>query len=142
MKIIVELIHDAARLPEFKTEFAAGADLYAIEDVTLAPRERKLIPLGFKIEIPEGFEGQVRPRSGIALKKGITLINAPGTIDSDYRGEMMAAVINQDIHAQEIQKGERIAQLVIKRVEHVEFIMDFVNETERGSGGFGSTGDK
>lgn len=141
MKIVVELIHPDAKMPEFKSTFAAGADLYTVETAILKPRERRLISLGFKIEIPEGFEGQVRPRSGIALKRGITLINAPGTIDSDYRGEMMAAVVNHGIHTKMIEKGERIAQLVIKRIEQVEFIEGKVDETIRGSGGFGSTGE-
>lgn len=140
MNVIVELIHPDAKIPEFKSEFAAGADLYAIKDSTIVPNGRKLIPLGFKIEIPEGFEGQVRPRSGLALKRGITLINAPGTIDSDYRGEMMAALVNHNNHPVWIEKGERIAQLVIKKVESIKFVEGKVDETKRGEGGFGSTG--
>ncbi len=130
-------------LPFYATPQAAGMDLKAnIDSVwTLQPMERKLIPTGLKIQLPEGFEAQVRPRSGLALKHGITVLNAPGTIDADYRGEIGVILINLGQEAFEIQPGERIAQLVIARYEKVEWKeVELLNETNRGVGGFGSTG--
>lgn len=130
-------------LPFYATPQAAGMDLKAsIDSVwTLQPMERKLIPTGLKIQLPEGFEAQVRPRSGLALKHGITVLNAPGTIDADYRGEIGVILINLGQEAFEIQPGERIAQLVIARYEKVEWKeVELLNETNRGEGGFGSTG--
>ena len=130
-------------LPFYATPQAAGMDLKAnIDSVwTLQPMERKLIPTGLKIQLPEGCEAQVRPRSGLALKHGITVLNAPGTIDADYRGEIGVILINLGQEAFEIQPGERIAQLVIARYEKVEWKeVELLNETNRGVGGFGSTG--
>lgn len=130
-------------LPKYQTGSSAGMDLQAnVEStVVLKPLERKLIPTGLFIELPNGYEAQVRPRSGLALKKGITVLNSPGTIDADYRGEIGVILINLSNEAFEIQPGERIAQLVIAQYTQAQW--DLVSElgtSERGSGGFGSTG--
>ncbi len=130
-------------LPFYATQGAAGMDLKAHLDspVILKPLERKLIPTGLKIQLPIGFEAQVRPRSGLALKNGITVLNAPGTVDSDYRGDIGVILINLSDTPFEIVNGERIAQLVIAKHEQVSWkLVDSVDETERGAGGFGSTG--
>ncbi len=132
-------------LPQYQTEDAAGMDLYASinEQITLKPLERKLIPAGIMTEIPSGYEIQIRPRSGLALKNGITVLNSPGTIDPDYRGEIGVILINLGNKDFIINKGDRIAQAVINKVER--FFITEVNdlgESERGSGGFGSTGKK
>ncbi len=131
------------KLPKYETAGSAGMDLLAnVESpMTLAPMQRSLVPTGLFIEIPEGFEGQVRPRSGLAIKHGITLINCVGTIDSDYRGELCVPMVNLGTDPFVIEKGDRIAQLVIcqyKRVELVE--VEEIAESDRGEGGFGSTG--
>ena len=132
-------------LPSYATPGAAGADLRAnLPDrgrMVLAPGARALVPCGFRIEIPEGYEAQVRPRSGLALKHGITLPNSPGTIDSDYRGELGVIVMNAGQEAFEIVHGERIAQLVVAPVVRAGFsAVDALSGTARGDGGFGSTG--
>lgn len=130
-------------LPEYSTEHAAGMDLRANlkEDVVLDPLGRKLIPTGLFIELPVGYEAQVRPRSGLALKKGVTVLNSPGTIDADYRGEVMVILINLSSEKFVIQHGERIAQMVVARHETVQWeIVDILKDTARGEGGFGHTG--
>ncbi len=130
-------------LPEYKTEGAAGMDLSAAieEPVVLKPLERTLIPTGIKIELEHGYEAQVRPRSGLSIKHGITLINCVGTVDEDYRGELCVPVVNLSNEAYTIQPGERIAQMVIARVEQAKIeIVEELSDTERGVGGFGSTG--
>lgn len=130
-------------LPEYKTEGAAGMDLCAAisEPITLQPLERKLIPTGLKIELEHGYEAQVRPRSGLSIKHGITLINCIGTIDEDYRGEVCVPIVNVSNEAYTIQPDERIAQMVIARVEQAEIkVAVELSETPRGEGGFGSTG--
>ena len=132
-------------LPCYETPGAAGADVRANfvdrRGVTLAPGARVLIPTGLRMEIPQGFEVQVRPRSGLALKHGITLANSPGTIDSDYRGELGVILLNAGEAAFEVGHGERIAQLVLAPVVQAEFeIADGLSGTARGGGGFGSTG--
>ena len=132
-----------AVIPHYATEGAAGADIsaYLSAPVTLRPGEYKAIPTGLFMEIPEGYEVQVRPRSGLALKHGITVLNAPGTIDSDYRGEVKVILINHSSEAFTIQDGDRIAQIVIARVHRLPFVeVDDLSATERGEGGFGSTG--
>jgi dUTP pyrophosphatase len=129
--------------PTRGTEHAAGFDLRAAVDgeLTLAPGARALIPTGISIAIPPGFEGQVRGRSGLALKHGIALVNAPGTIDADYRGEIGVIVINLGSEPFTVQRGDRIAQLVIAAVSMAELeVVDSLEETTRGAGGFGSTG--
>ena len=130
-------------LPQYKTDGSAGMDLHASvkEDVVIAPGERRLIPTGIRIAIPEGYEGQVRPRSGLAINYGIGLLNSPGTIDSDYRGEIQVILINLVDSPFVVKRGDRIAQLIIAPVVKVEWeIVYQLPQTERGSGGFGHTG--
>jgi dUTP pyrophosphatase len=130
-------------LPEYKTEGAAGMDLCAAinEPVTLKPLERTLIPTGLKIELEHGYEAQIRPRSGMSIKHGITLINCVGTIDEDYRGEVCVAVVNISNDEYTIQPDERIAQMVITKYEQAELkVVTELSDTDRGEGGFGSTG--
>ncbi len=129
-------------LPEYKTEESAGMDLSsAQEDITLKPLERKLIKTGLFIELPKGYEAQVRPRSGMALKHGISVLNTPGTIDSDYRGEIGVIAVNLSNEEYTIAKGERIAQMVIAKHERAAFVsVEALTDSERGAGGFGSTG--
>ena len=130
-------------LPVYATEQSAGMDLRANieEPVVLKPMERRLIPTGLFMSLPKGYEAQVRPRSGLALKKGITVLNAPGTIDADYRGEVGVILINLSQEEFVINDGERIAQMVIARHETVDFIeVETLDETERGAGGYGHTG--
>ena len=130
-------------LPEYGTQHAAGMDLRANlpEEVIMEPFERKLIPTGLFIELPVGFEAQVRPRSGLALKKGITVLNSPGTIDADYRGEIMVILINLSSEKFVIQHGERIAQMIVAAHETVNWErVEILEDTTRGEGGFGHTG--
>ena len=129
--------------PAYATEMSAGMDLKADiqEAVTLEPLKRAMIPTGLSIALPAGFEAQVRPRSGLAAKHGITVLNTPGTIDADYRGEIKVILVNLSDEAFTINPGERIAQMVIARHEHVEWEeVEALDETSRGEGGFGSTG--
>ena len=131
------------RLPEYATPQSAGVDLCANldEPMTLSPLERKLVPTGLFIELPLGYEAQIRPRSGMALKNGITVLNAPGTIDADYRGEIGVVLINLSIKEFKINDGDRIAQMVIAAHEQAEWQeTDSLTETERGEGGFGHSG--
>ena len=132
-------------LPAYSTELSAGMDLRASlpEAVVLKPLERKLIPTGLFVEIPAGFEAQIRPRSGLALKKGITVLNTPGTIDADYRGEIGIILINLSNEDFIIENGERICQMIISAHETVQWnLVKKLEETERGVGGFGHTGKK
>lgn len=132
-------------LPSYETGASAGMDLRASleKPVTLKSLERRLIPTGLFIELPSGFEAQIRPRSGMALKKGISLVNTPGTIDADYRGEIKLIVINLSQDPVVIEDGERVAQMIISRHEKAEWIqVEELKETERGAGGFGHTGTK
>lgn len=142
MKIkIVNRSHHA--LPQYATALSAGLDLRANleEDITLQPMERRLVPTGLSIALPEGYEAQVRPRSGLALKHGITLLNTPGTIDADYRGEIGVIMVNLSDTPFNIADGDRIAQLVIARYEQAEWeAVEALDRTERGDGGFGHTG--
>lgn len=130
-------------LPRHETDFSAGVDLRADvqETVSLLPMERKLIGTGLKIALPEGYEAQVRPRSGLAYKHGITVLNSPGTIDADYRGEIKVLLINLGNSTFDIQRGDRIAQMVVAPYQKVKLIeTDSLEETSRGAGGYGSTG--
>ena len=132
-------------LPAYATAQSAGMDLRASldESVVLKPMERRLIPTGLHIALPEGFEAQVRPRSGLALKRGITVLNSPGTIDADYRGEVMVLLVNFSQEDFIVNDGERIAQMVIARYEQAEMeVVEVLDETERGTGGYGHTGVK
>jgi dUTP pyrophosphatase len=143
-KIQVKIINRSSNpLPAYETAGAAGMDIRAslTETVELKPLERALIPTGLFIELPHGFEAQVRPRSGLAIKQGITCLNTPGTIDSDYRGEIKVILINLSADLQKINNGDRIAQMVIQQVEQANWlVVDTLNETVRGEGGFGHTG--
>ena len=132
-----------ATIPSYQTSGAAGADICAFiaEPAVLHPGERKLIGTGISVEIPDGYEIQVRPRSGLALKYGLTVLNAPGTIDSDYRGEIGIVLVNLGSEAVTVSSGDRIAQLVVAAVERCRFIeASALSETDRGAGGYGSTG--
>jgi dUTP pyrophosphatase len=132
-------------LPEYATTGASGMDIRAWihETIILKPLERQLIPTGLFVEIPDGYEIQIRPRSGMAYKQGITCLNTPGTIDSDYRGEIKILLINLSAENQIIQNGDRIAQMVVSKTEKATWISSLqINETERGAGGFGHTGKK
>ena len=133
------------QLPAYATPQSAGMDLRAniTEPITLQPMERRIIPTGLHIALPEGYEAQVRPRSGLALKHGITVLNSPGTIDADYRGDIGVIMVNLSHEPQTIEHGERICQMVIARHETVVWqAVEALDETERGAGGFGHTGTK
>lgn len=139
----IRIISKSGAVPRYETKGSAGFDLPAFteEPITLKPGERTLVPTGIFMEIPEGYEAQVRARSGLAIKHGIGLVNGIGTIDSDYRGEVRVPLINWGQEDFVINNGERIAQVVINRYEQVEFqLTDELDHTERGSGGFGHTG--
>jgi dUTP pyrophosphatase len=130
-------------LPAYETPDSAGMDLRAniSEPITIGSLERVLVPTGLFMELPQGFEAQIRPRSGLALKKGLSLPNSPGTIDADYRGEIKVILVNLDKNPQTIEPGERIAQMVIARYERITWEeVEVLNDTQRGAGGFGSTG--
>jgi dUTP pyrophosphatase len=130
-------------LPRYETALAAGMDLRAdIEgELTLGPLERAAIPTGLAIALPPGFEAQLRPRSGLALRHGLTLLNSPGTVDADYRGEVQVVLVNLSSHPFTVRRGERIAQLVVAPVSHASLVeWEVLDSTERGEGGFGSTG--
>lgn len=136
-----EKITATAKEPTRATPGSAGFDLYADETFTLAPRAWKSVGTGLRLEIPTGFEGQIRPRSGMASKEGIAVLNSPGTIDSDYRGEVRVLLINLSAYYKTFWIGDRIAQLVIQEVPRVVFVeCPVTDDTERGAGGFGSTG--
>ncbi|NOY36996.1 MAG: dUTP diphosphatase [Chlorobi bacterium] len=132
-------------LPEYETEHAAGLDLRAdvTKQISILPGERKLIGTGLYIELPVGYEAQIRPRSGLALKKGVTILNSPGTIDADYRGEVGIILINHSDKTVIIEPGERICQMVVKKYEQIKWKpVEFIQQSRRGEGGFGHTGNK
>jgi len=143
-KIQVKIINQSSNpLPAYETSGSAGMDIRANlhSSILLQPLQRALVPTGLFIELPEGYEAQVRPRSGLAIKHGITCLNSPGTVDSDYRGELKVILINLSAETQTINHGERIAQLVVKQVEQAEWSeVGTIDETQRGAGGFGHTG--
>lgn len=142
--INIKIVNTSANpLPLYATKGSSGMDIRASLDiqVTLQPLERTLIPTGLFVEIPNGYEIQIRPRSGLAIKQGITCLNTPGTIDSDYRGEIKIILINLSSEEQIINHGDRIAQMIIQKTERAELVqVEFLNETERAAGGFGHTG--
>jgi dUTP pyrophosphatase len=144
MKMHIKIINQSGNsLPGYATQGASGMDLKAWLNgsVTMQPMERALVPTGLFLEIPEGMEAQIRPRSGLAIKQGITCLNTPGTIDADYRGEIKVILINLSGEPQTIHSGDRIAQMVFQKVEKINWLpVDMINETERGAGGFGHTG--
>ena len=146
MKTKVEIINRSKhQLPAYETLLSAGMDLRANidESIVLQPLQRALVPTGLFMALPEGYEAQVRPRSGLAIKKGITVLNSPGTVDADYRGEVCVILVNLSNEPFTVTDGERIAQMVIARHEQVEWVaVEQLNDTERGTGGFGHTGVK
>lgn len=145
-RIEVKVVNQSKNdLPAYETQYAAGLDLRAHIDspITIRSLERVLVPTGLMMEIPVGYEGQVRPRSGLAAKHGITVLNAPGTVDADYRGEIKVILVNLSTEPFTINPGERIAQMVFAKHEQADLLPAlFLSETERGAGGFGSTGKK
>ena len=144
--IQVEIINKSPhKLPAYQTEGSSGMDItsWLPEPVTLKPMERRLIPTGLYMALPPMYEAQIRPRSGLAIKRGLTLVNTPGTIDSDYRGELMVPIINLSTEDQVIEDGERIAQMIVASYERVEWAsVAVLDETTRGAGGFGHSGVK
>lgn len=144
MQTTVKIINSSGNeLPSYQTESSAGMDLRANLDkqVVLKPMQRALIPTGLFIELPQGFEAQIRPRSGLALKSGITVLNSPGTIDADYRGEVQVLLINLSDKDFTIENGDRIAQMIVAAYEKVAWLpVEVLSETNRGTGGYGSTG--
>lgn len=143
LDIKIKKLKENAILPSYQTDHSAGMDLYACLDeaVTLAPMERKMIPTGFSIELPTGYEAQIRARSGLSINNGITMVNGVGTIDSDYRGEVGVLIINLGYEPFVIEPNTRIAQMVVAKYEKVTWQeVDFLDETARGDGGYGSTG--
>lgn len=144
--MVIKIINKSNNpMPRYESAMAAGMDIRTsiTESVTLQPLERKLLPTGLYMELPEGYEAQVRPRSGMALKRGLTVLNTPGTVDADYRGEIGVILINLSNEAQTIEPGERIAQIVIARHEQPEIeAVESLSSTERGEGGFGHSGRK
>ena len=141
VKVRVKRLSPDAKIPKAATAGDVAFDLFSMIDYELRPGERFAVPTGIAIEIPPGYEGQVRPRSGLALKEGVTVLNTPGTIDSGYRGEVKTIMMNHNREPFKITKGMRICQLAIRPVPEVEFVeVDELSDTERGEGGFGSTG--
>ena len=142
VRINVKLLDNSLPLPDYAHKGDAGLDLYSTIDITLKPLERKMIPTGIKVAIPIGYAGFVQPKSGLAINKGLSLVNTPGLVDSGYRGEINAIVINLDSKNDiQIKRGDKICQLVIQKIESVDIeVTEDLDETSRGEGGFGSTG--
>lgn len=139
--VVLVTLSKEATAPRYQTQGSAGLDLCSAIPFSLEPMERMLVPTGLRISVPDGYEAQVRPRSGLALRHGISMVNSPGTIDSDYRGEVGVLLINLGKEAVEFKQGDRIGQLVISPVARAQIvIVEVLDETERGEGGFGSTG--
>jgi len=139
----VKILREGVTLPKYQTDHSAGLDLCACvdKDIILMPGERVLVPTGISVELPDGYEAQVRPRSGLAINHGVTVLNSPGTIDPDYRGEVKVILINLGKEPFVIKNGMRIAQMVISKFERVEVeVVEELSQTRRGEGGFGSTG--
>lgn len=143
IEVLIQKLCEDAVIPKYAHEGDAGVDLYSRIDYELKPGERFLIPTGLKMAIPKGYEGQVRPKSGLALKSGITVLNTPGTVDAPYRGEIGVIVINHNNNSYNIKKGEKIAQMIFNEIKYANFrVVESLDETSRGEGGFGSTGLK
>ena len=141
MKVQIKKLHPDAIVPKYQTAGAAGVDLCSVEDVTIGEGDKALVATGLSMAIPQGWEGQVRPRSGLAAKSALTVLNTPGTIDSDYRGEVKVILINHGHGVFHVRKGDRIAQMVFAPVAQAEFTeVETLESTDRGAGGFGSTG--
>jgi len=141
MKLQVKKIHANAKVPAYAHDGDSGMDLFSVEEVELMPGETKVVKTGLQVSMPKGFEAQVRPKSGLAAKFGVTVLNTPGTVDSGYRGEIMVILANLGKDAYKVEKGKKIAQMVIARVEEAEVEeVEALDETARNTGGFGSTG--
>ncbi|MCI4400334.1 MAG: dUTP diphosphatase [Campylobacteraceae bacterium] len=141
LDVKVKILSADAVIPKYQTSEAAGFDLHSVDEKTIKAGERDVVKTGLAVTLPNGYELQVRPRSGLALKNGITVLNTPGTVDSDYRGELMVILLNTSKEDFVIKKGDRIAQAVIKEILQADFaVVDELDSTERGSKGFGSTG--
>ena len=141
MELKVKKLNEEAKIPQYAHEGDSGMDLYSVEETTLQPGETKLVKTGLQIALPKGFEAQVRPKSGLAAKFGVTVLNTPGTVDSCYRGEVMVILINHSKEEYKIEKGKKIAQLVVAKVEEAQVNeVENLDETTRNDGGFGSTG--
>ncbi len=141
LDVRIKVLNPDAIIPKYQTSEAAGFDLHSVEEKVIKAGKRDVVKTGLALALPKGYELQVRPRSGLALKNGITLPNSPGTIDSDYRGELMVIILNTGDEDFAIKKGDRIAQAVIKEILQADFaVVDELDSTERGAGGFGSTG--
>ena len=144
MSVVIKFVklNEDSVSPLYANEWDAGADLSSTEDVVIGPGERVLVSTGLSMAIPSGYVGLIHPRSGMAYNKGVTVLNAPGTIDSGYRGEIKVLLFNSDKFSKEIKKGDRIAQLVIQQVEKAQFVMyPYLDDTDRSFNGFGSTGE-
>lgn len=144
VQVLIKILDEGVPLPTYARSGDAGADLITRIDVTIAPGERKLVPTGVSIAFPEGYAAFIHPRSGLAIKHGVTIVNAPGTVDAGFRGELQIILINHDLAAPvTFSRGERIAQLIIQRVERAEFVeVKELPGSDRGTNGFGSTGRK
>ena len=141
MEVKVKKIHENAKIPAYAHEGDSGMDLYSVEETVLQPSETKLVKTGLQIAVPKGFEAQVRPKSGLAAKFGITVLNTPGTVDSGYRGEVMVILVNHGKEEYKVEKGKKIAQMVIAKVEEAKIeVVEDLDNTTRKDGGFGSTG--
>jgi len=140
IEIKFQKLHPDAKIPNYAHIGDAGADVYAVAEITLAPQKRAAIPTGLAVDIPIGYEIQVRPKSGLALKHGITVLNSPGTVDAGYRGEIQVIVINLGDESYTFTKGQKIAQLVLKPVIQASYVEGELGNSDRGAGGFGSTG--
>lgn len=141
VKVKIKRVSKDAVIPKYAHEDDAGVDLHSTEDYRIEPGKRVCAKTGLKVEFEEGYEMQIRPKSGLALKEGITLLNTPGTIDAGYRGEISVIIINHGLNTYDIKKGQKIAQAVFNKIEKADFIeVKELNETKRGEGGFGSTG--
>lgn len=141
IKVAIQKLRPHAVMPDYAHPEDAGVDLYAAEDRTLKPGERSLVPTGIAAAIPDGYEGQVRPKSGLALRHGLSIVNTPGTVDAGYRGEIGVLLINLGQETVQVRRGQKIAQMVFTKVERAKLeVVNRLDETRRGSGGFGSTG--
>ena len=142
IKVKIKKTKDNAIIPHYAHGGDAGLDLYSAEDYILKPGDRVLVSTGIKVAVPKGYEAQVRPKSGLALNHGLTVLNTPGTIDCGYRGEIGVIVINLGKEEVKIEEGKKVAQMVFSKVEEAEFVEEELDDTKRGAGGFGSTGIK
>ena len=142
IKVKIQKINEDAIIPEYAHESDAGMDMFSAKEMIIMPRHRALIPTGIQVEIPKGYEMQIRPKSGLALREGITVLNTPGTVDSDYRGEVGVILINHSSKPYKVEKGQKIGQAVFNKIEKAKFVQEKLSKTKRGEGGFGSTGLK